>query len=237
MKPLFRSFYMLIRQISKDSMLYAVIFAPLIAACIFRFGITYAETMLCNYFGKASILAGYYLLFDILIAILTPVMFSFASSMVILTEYDENITNYIAITPVSKRGYIVSRLVIPAALSFFASAILICLLSLTRWNIFMLLVTCILSSIISLIVSLLIVSFSHNRVEGMALAKFSGLIFLGLPISFFMFSDIRYLFSFLPSFWLGELCREENYLYVIPAKLTSFFMIWILYGRFNKKLS
>lgn len=236
MKPLFRCFYMLIRQISKDSMLYAILLAPLIAACVFRFGIPYAETLLCEYFEKTSILAGYYLLFDILLAILTPVMFCFSSSMVILTEYDENITSYIVSTPVGKRGYIISRIVFPTVVSFFITAILLSMFALTRWKTLMLLLTVSLTCLLSVIISLLIISYSHNRVEGMAMAKLSGVIFLGLPVPFFMSSDIQYLFSFLPSFWIGKLCLKENYLFVIPALMTSFLMMWAFYKRFEKKL-
>ncbi len=237
MKPLFRCFYMLMRQISKDSMLYAILLAPLIAACVFRFGIPYAEALLCEYFEKSSILADYYLLFDVLLAILTPVMFCFSSSMVILTEYDENITNYIVSTPVGKRGYIISRIVFPTVLSFFITAILLSLFALTKWQILMLFLTISLTCLLSVIISLLIISYSHNRVEGMAMAKLSGVIFLGLPIPFFMSSNIQYLFSLLPSFLIGKLCLEKNYLFVIPALMISFLMILALYRRFERKLT
>ncbi len=237
MKPLFRCFSMFIRQISKDSMLYAVCIAPLLASCFFRFGIPYIETLLCGYFGKASVVADYYLLVDIFIAVLTPFLFCFASSMVILAEYDENMTGYIAVTPVGKRGYIISRLVFPAVISFFVSVIFMSVFSLTDWTLPMMLSTCMLTSILSIAVSLLLVSFSHNRVEGMAISKLSGIIMLGLPVPFFLFSGIQYLFSVLPSFWIAKLCLEDNYFYIIPALITSFLWMMVLYGRFEKKLS
>lgn len=237
MKPLLYSFRMFIRQIAKDSMLYAVCIAPLLAACFFRFGIPYLESLLCGYFERPFILYEYYLLFDLYLAVLTPFMFGFASSMVILTEYDENIVSYMAVTPVGKKGYIVSRLVFPALISFLASVILMSFFSLTIWPLLMMLMTCMLTSISSIAVSLLIVSFSHNRVEGMALAKLSGIIMLGLPVPFFLFSGIQYLFSILPTFWIAKICREDNLLFLIPALLTLFGWLWFMYGRFEKKLA
>lgn len=45
MKPILRSFGMLLRQITKDSMLYAVLAAPLLAGCLFRFGIPRLEAV------------------------------------------------------------------------------------------------------------------------------------------------------------------------------------------------
>ncbi len=228
---------MFLRQISKDGMLYASLAAPLLAGFAFRFGIPAAEAALCGYFGKAAILSEYYLLFDLFLTVMTPYIVCFVSSLVMLTEYDENMTSYMAVTPVSKRGYIVSRLVFPAVIAFFASVIIMIIFSLTVWSAPTLLITCALSSLLSIAVSLLLVSFSHNRVEGMALGKLTGIILMGLPVPFFLLSGVQYLFSILPSFWIAKLVVEDSYLYAIPALLTSFLWMWALYGRFAKKLS
>ncbi len=67
-------------------MLWAVCLAPLLAAVFFRFGIPYAEQLLCDYFHRQVILAPFYLLFDLLISLITPFMFCYASAMVMLTE-------------------------------------------------------------------------------------------------------------------------------------------------------
>lgn len=237
MKPLFRCFGMFIRQISRDSMLYAASLAPILAAVFFRFGIPYIESLLCVYFNKVSILADYYLLFDLFLAVLTPFMICFASSMVILTEYDENMTSYMAVTPVGKKGYLVSRLVFPAIISFFVSVILLLCFSLTTWSLVLLLTVCMLTCVLSVAVSLLLVSFSHNRVEGMAISKLSGIILMGLPIPFFLFSKVQYIFSILPSFWISKLCKDDNLWFLFPALLTSFIWMRLLYGVFKRKLS
>ncbi len=236
MRPLLRSFGMFLRQIARDSMLYAVCIAPLLAALFFRFGIPYIEGLLCGYFETASMLARYYLLFDLFLAVLTPFLFCFASSMVILTEQDEKISGYLAVTPLGKKGYLISRFVFPAVISFFASMILLGLFSLTAWHFTLLTVTCLLAGILSIPTSLLVVSLSHNRVEGMAVSKMSGILLAGLVVPFFLFSDIRYLFSILPSFWIARLCLSRNLLYFIPSLLTSLLWILFLYRKFEKKL-
>lgn len=228
---------MFLKQISKDGMLYATMIAPILAGFAFRFGIPAAETALCGYFGRSTILSQYYLLFDLFLAIITPYMLCFVSSLVILTENDENMSSYMAVTPVGKRGYIASRLVLPAIIAVFVSLILMKLFSLTSWTTSALLIICVLSSLLNIGVSLLIVSFSHNRVEGMALGKLAGIILMGLPVPFFLFSDVQYLFSVLPSFWIAKLSVEDDYLFAVPALVTSLIWIRILYGRFVKKLS
>lgn len=236
MKPLLLSFRMFILQILKDRMLAAVCIAPVLTAIFFRFGIPFAERILCGYFGKQAILKDYYLLFDLFLSLVTPYMFCFASAMIMLTEYDENMTGYLAITPLGKNGYAVSRLLFPAIISVLASVLLMQWFSLTKWSLGIALITCLLTSLLSIAVSLLIFAFSYNRVEGMALAKLSGLLMLGLPVPFFLWSNVQYLFSPLPSFWVAKLVFEHNALFLPPAMISVFIWLALLYRRFKQKI-
>ncbi len=119
----------------------------------------------------------------------------------------------------------------------FRPLILIRLFSLTVWPLSRALVCCALSGILSVAVSLLLVSFSHNRVEGMAVSKLSGIIMLGLPVPFFLSSGAQYLFSPLPSFWIAKVCLENSILFAFPALFTSLIWTWALWRRFRKKLT
>lgn len=236
MKPLLRSFGIFIRQITRDNMLWAVCLVPLITALIFRFGIPYAETLLCAYFKRQTILADYYLLFDLWLFLTPSYMLCFASAMVMLTERDENMAGYMAVTPVGKTGYVLSRLILPAAISVPYSMLLIYFFSLTDWNSLMLSAVSLLMSISSTAAALFIFSFSRNRVEGMAMGKMASLIYLGLVVPFFVLSDAQYLVAFLPSFWAAKLCMEGNGLLMLPALAVSFAWIWMLGRRFGRKL-
>lgn len=237
MKPLFRSFSLFVRQVFMDSMLAAVCVATVLTAFFIRFGIPMVEGVLRGYFQKAAVLADYYLLFDLLLALITPYMFCFASAMMMLTEYDENIASYLAVTPVGKRGYVLSRLTFPAVIAFIVSIVLMYWFSLTAWPLWLVLLTCILTCLVSIAVALLLFAFSHNRVEGMAMAKLSGLLMLGLFVPFFLSSDVQYLFSFLPSFWIAKLCMEQTAIFLFPALASSLIWILLLYRKFNRKIA
>lgn len=236
MKTLLRSFGIFVRQIVRDDMLWAVCLAPLLTALFFHFGIPYAENQLCAYFNRQAILADYYLLFDLMMCIMPSYMFCFASAMVMLSERDENMAGYMAVTPLGKTGYMLSRLVLPAAISIPLSILLTDIFSLTGWNYSMLLGAALLMSLLSVAIALFIFSFSRNRVEGMAMGKMSGLILIGLVVPFFVLTDVQYLVSFLPSFWAAKFCMEENGLFMIPALVISFIWIWMLSHRFGRKL-
>jgi fluoroquinolone transport system permease protein len=235
MKPLVRSFRIFINQIFKDSMLAVVCIAPILTACFFRFGIPAVEKILCEYFQETTILADYYLLFDLFLSLITPYLLCFASAMVMLTEFDENIANYLAVTPVGKKGYVVSRLLFPALISVLASVLLMSWFTLTIWTLGMVALTCLLTSLLGMAVALLILSFSHNRVEGMAMAKLAGLLMLGLIVPFFLRSGVQYLLAPLPSFWIAKLCMKQNILFLLPSMLTSLIWGWFLYRRFKYK--
>lgn len=237
MRPLYYSFALFVRQIWKDSMLVAACAGAVLTALFFRFGIPALEAALCAAFHKDAILLDYYLLFDSVLAFVTPYMFCFASAMMMLTEYDENMANYLAVTPVGKKGYIVSRLVFPAIIALLVSLGFVHWFSLTTWSFFMALSACALTALMSIAVALILFSYSHNRVEGMAMAKLSGLLLLGLAVPFFLSSNEQYLFSFLPSFWIAKYILEQDVLLFVPALLSTLLLIWALCRKFIRKIA
>ncbi len=236
MKANARSFQMFIRQIRSDSMLFFMCFIPLLIAALFRFGIPYLEAFLRSVFEAPAILSGYYLLFDLFLSMFAPFFLVFISSMVMLSEIDENIAVYLAVTPIRKRGYLVSRLLYPAVVSLLVSAALMLFCALTPWTVWNILLACLLSVLLCVPVAMMIVVFSHNRVEGMALAKLSGLVLFGLPVPFFFHGGFQYLFAWLPSFWIAKVFADQAYWGVVPALLLSAALIWLQYRRFEKKL-
>ena len=236
MKANIRSLQMFLRQIRADSMLLFMCFIPLLIAAVFRFGVPFLETTLRSVFEAASILSGCYLLFDLFLTAFTPFFLVFISAMVMLSEIDDNIAAYLAVTPVRKRGYLISRFLYPALLSVLVSVVLMSLCALTDWTVWNMLLACLLSVLLCIPVAMLIVVFSHNRVEGMALAKLSSLVLFGLPVPFFIQSGFQYLFAWLPSFWIAKIFAQQAYWGIAPAVLLSAAWIWAQYRRFERKL-
>ena len=235
MRPLFHSFGMFLRQISRDSMLYAVCIAPLLTAFLFRFGVPNMEALLCAYLDIPSVLAGYYLLFDLFLALLTPFLFCFASSMVILTEYDENMSRLPGGHPCRQERLPDLPVYFSCGDILLVSILLLSLFSLTPWTFFYMIMTCFLASILSIAISLLIVSLSHNRVEGMAVSKLSGIMMLGLR---FLFSFSRESsISFRSAFFLDrQALPRQKYPFLAACPIDFFALDPLLYRRYEKKL-
>jgi fluoroquinolone transport system permease protein len=235
MKPNLLSMRMFFRQIRGDSMLYMLCFLPFLIAALFRFGIPFAETQLTAVLNTGAVLSGYYLLLDLFLAVFAPYFLTFISAMVMLSEIDEHVAAYLIVTPVRRKGYVVSRLAYPALLSVLVTALLTAFCALTEWTLWNTLLLSLMAALVCLPVSMLIVSYSHNRVEGMALAKLSGLLLFGLPAPFFLTGGTEYLFCWLPSFWISKVFLSGSFLGVLPFCLLSAFWIWLLYRRFQRK--
>ena len=236
MKSNIRSLQMLLRQIRADSMLILMCFLPFVIAAVFHFGVPFLETQLCAVFTLPSVLADYYLLFDLFLAVFAPFFFVFLSAMVMLTEIDEHVSAYLAVTPVRKQGYLVSRFVYPAVFAALISAVLLACCSLTPWTVWGIALVCVLGVLLCVPIAMMIVVVSHNRVEGMALAKLAGLLLFGLPVPFFLTGCLQYLFAWLPSFWIAKVFTGANAWAVLPAIAVSLGWIVPQYRRFERKL-
>ena len=236
-KNILRSFFMMMKFIKKDSMLIAASFAPVLAGIAIKCGIPYLEKILTSYLKKEFILSPYYSLFDIFFASLTPCMFCFIAAMVILEEHDDHIQSYLFITALGKTGYFFFFFVIPLAISFVITAVLLPIFSLTKIKTGMIFLTSFFTALEGIIVALLVTAFSSNKLEGMAVTKLSTITIFGSVAPYFIPGKYAYIISFLPSFWIGKSFMENNPLFMTAGIFESFIYIFFLFRKLLKKIS
>lgn len=236
MKAILVSFVMVLRQILSDGMLVAVSLASVLAGIFFKIAIPILEKNLCIYFAASSILQPYYRLFDLLLILLAPYMLCFACAMVMLDEHEQNLSQYLSVTPLQTHGYLVSRLGLTAVFASLVSMLLIAAFRLTPWNLASLIGTSVLAAICGFAVSLFLFAFSRNKVEGMAMGKLSGLFLMGLPVPFFLHSSWQYVFSPLPSYWLARYALQGSASWFFASLATSVVGVIVLYRKVLEKL-
>lgn len=236
MKKTLLAFKPFLVEISHDFMLVACIMGPILMGTAFRFGIPQLEMILCNYFKVSVILSPYYILLDLLLCIMTPILFCFAGVLVILEEIDCGMAKYYGVTPIGKNGYLASRITFPSMLALFYNMILLNIFSLSKISFLFGVLLSISGTLLAIITALFVVAFAHNKIEGMALVKLCGLLIVGVPASYFIFEPIRYLFGILPSFWMAEFSARRNYGYFFVTVILCGVYIAALYGKFKKKL-
>lgn len=236
MKAIRISFMHMVKLMHHDLMLIAACIAPILAGIAVKFAVPFLEKMLIEWTGKGAILLNYYGLFDIFLAALTPVMFCFIVAMVILEEHDDHIASYLFITGLGRKGYMVSRLLLPSLLSFVVTMILLPLFCLTSLSVSMMILLALTSTLQGMLIALLIVTLSSNKLEGMAITKLSSIIILGAFVPYFVSGPIGYILCFLPSFWAGKAVGENNLLYMIPSVIIGFIWLAIFFRKFQKKI-
>ncbi len=237
MMPVMKAFRQFLRSEWEDFMVVACIVGPIFMGVAFCIGIPILESYLCDWFHQEGILTPYYRFFDLLLLMMTPLLVSFAGVMVMLEEIDNTTAKYLCVTPLGPKGYLLSRLGIPTLISVLYDGILIMLCGISDMDIITKIIVIIQSGIISIVVSIMVVGFAKNKVEGMALMKLSGLLIAAVLLPFFVDSYMVFLAGVFPSFWIGYFVRYVHY----PSSLIFLVVsvIWILglFKRFQKKLS
>ncbi|WKY44018.1 ABC transporter permease [Eubacteriaceae bacterium ES2] len=218
-----------------DAMMIVCILAPLLMGVAFRFFVPILENLLCQYFSLPQIITPYYILFDLMLAIMTPIMFCFSGVLVMLEEFDNGTAKYYFVTPVGKSGYLLSRLILPALMAFVYDLLLLTIFTVSGLDPLMILIFSICGTLMAVLCSLLVVAFAQNKMAGMALIKLCGILLVGIPVVYFVNSPIQYLFAILPSFWMAKISLTGNYLYILPTVFTSSIIIAGLYKRFTVK--
>jgi len=218
-----------------DFMMMVCILVPIIMGVAFRFILPYVERLLCQYFSVNQIIEPYYIIFDLMLAIMTPIMFCFSGVLVMLEEFDSGTAKYYFVTPVGKRGYLQSRLVLPATLALFYDIVLLAIFNVSEIDAIAIVVFSVCGIMMAIICALLVVGYANNKIEGMAFIKLCGILLVGIPVVYFVNSPMQYLFSVFPSFWLAKISRTGNYIFAIPTTVTSGIMIIGLYHKFVRK--
>lgn len=235
MKAIRLSFFQMAAAMGRDMMLFAACLAPVLIGFFFRFAIPFLEEILTGWVHMPAVISPYYRLIDVFFVMLSPAMFCFVSAMVCLEETDEKTAAYLFVTPLGKSGYLSARLGVPAVLSFFVTAVLLFCFKLTAFSLADTLLFAGVGTLQGMIAGLLTLTFSSNRLEGMAVAKLSTLTLSGAAIPFFIEDRFQYVFSPLPSFWMGKAAFENSLEHMFPGFALSALWLCFLLKRYLRR--
>ena len=231
MKRILSSTIQVFKQIKSDPMMFAACFTPFVMGALIKFGIPFLERI------TDFSLQAYYPIFDLLLSIMAPVLLCFAFAMITLEEIDDKVSRYFSITPLGKSGYLFTRLGVPSIISAVIAFIVLLLFSLEKLSIGMTICLALLGSVQAIIVSLMIITLSSNKLEGMAVTKLAALTLLGIPAPFFIDSYYQFSVGFLPSFWVAKAMQNEAVLYFSIGLVVALVWYYFLTKRLFRKLA
>lgn len=228
------------KQISRDYMLIILLAAPFLTGISFRFFLPILDQFIANRFEINRILLPYYRVFDNILVFLTPSMICMIFSFLVLEERDDQVASYIFVTPVRYKGYVFARLIVPSILACMFSFLILMVFKLTKITVFLAVALSFLSTLYALAIALSVVSMANNKVEGLALTKLTGITFVGILAPYFIEGTTQYIFSILPSYWLGRVMLAQgigNTVFLILAgTICSGTWIVLFYRIFKRKL-
>lgn len=216
------------RQISKDPMLMASFLGPLALIVCTRFILPLLSEWITQGYGFR--LSDYNEFIATFLLLIVPLLPGTMAGLLILDERDENIISYYAITPLTREGYFRYRLMLPSFLAVLLTALFLLFSGITILqfeNAFTLILLVLEAPCIALF-------FAANKVEGLALSKVTGLLFVGPIIVSFVPESWQYMGMVVPTFWPAKcyIAGISNE----PFTAIGAFMIGIIYHVLLLKL-
>jgi len=191
------------KNIGRDPMLILSTAAPFLLLAILRWGVPMAAQLLGTYLSFD--LKKYYLLIALFLCLLPAMLWGFLTAFLSLDEHDSRVSSYLFITPLKKSGYLCYRLSFPLVFSGFFTILMLSLNGLVYFTIAQVLLYAMFSSFLGLFFFFTLVTFAHNKVEGLALGKMLGVILLGPVAGYLLPAPLKYIGGILPPFWSAEL--------------------------------
>ena len=194
MKNLSAFVYYDFKNIFRDPILKLLLFVPVLIILLMRFGLP----ALVN---AVPVIADYQFLILTLFGLIIASFPAFIISFVMLDEKDEGIFIYYKVLPMSNVKFFFYRLGFIILFAWFYSFVLIIVqksVIMSFWEMFL---SAFLFALLPPIITLITVTFSHNKIEGVTMMKFLNFI-LFLPVAaFFIHPPFKFIFGIIPVFW------------------------------------
>ncbi|OPA74224.1 hypothetical protein BVG16_24145 [Paenibacillus selenitireducens] len=229
------------RQITRDPMLMLTLLAPVILFFFVRFVTPYAAELARVHLQLD--LTVYYDSFLSFMILLIPLMLGMMSGFVMLDERDENVISYYAVTPLTKQGYFLYRLAVPLLMSILFTFFLLAYGGLAPIHITQIAILLPVTALEAPLLTLFLVGFAANKVEGLALSKAAGLIVFAPVLIYFLPMPWQLFVGILPSYWVSktllvglEQGASASFIYAFIGLLVHLLVIRDLLRRFIAKL-
>lgn len=189
-----------LRNITRDPLLVLAAVIPLLLALLLRYGFPAATRAAAPHLQLAphADLAVAWMLVQ------APLLYGFAVGFLLLDERDENVLAAIAVTPVGKLGWLRYRVLLPCAWALVAGVAMVFAAGLVTVPPLRLLAAVGLSALEAPLVALLLASIAADKVQGLALAKASGIVVIA-PFAVLLEPPLRWAAGAVPHFWVAEL--------------------------------
>jgi hypothetical protein len=169
-----------VRTLLRDRFLTFMALLPFAIALIYRFGVPAIDTALARVIDPAVFrLSTYYPLISAFLLGLTGMFAGGITGFSLLEDRDEGVLTALAVTPLGRGGYLTARLLFPALFAVVGSALVVPLAGLHRPEPAAFALAVVAAAPLAPVSALLVVALAADKVEGLAVWKLLGFLFLG----------------------------------------------------------
>ena len=227
-----------LKNIVRDAMLLLILSAPILILMLLRFGISPAAELIRTQF--AFDLTPYLQLIFIFFCCLVPMLFGMLIGLVFLDEQDENVIQFIAVTPLQRSGYLRQKFGAPTLAAFLYLSLFFPLSGLADgyWLRFIPLAALLATEVP--LCGMFLAGLANNKVEGLALAKVMGIYIVAPIVGYFVHSPLQYIAGISPVFWISEAYLSASalayWINFILGVLVHSVLFYFLYRKFTRKI-
>ena len=132
---------------------------------------------------------------------LLPILTGMVVGFLLLDQKDDGTLTALRVTPLTRAGYLAYRLAMPMVVSVVMTLAVFPLAGLVRVGLVPLLLMALGSAPLAPLFALLLGAFAGNKVEGFALAKASGVLFIPPVLAYFVDPPWQWAFGLMPTYW------------------------------------
>ncbi len=165
-----------------------------------------------------------------MIIIMTGFVFGALIAFTLLDDKDDKVLMSLKITPINVKYYVYVKMIAGMVFALIATLVVIYATDfLPNSNFLVILAVAILGSIQVPSVTLIVNSFSDNKVEGFVIMKLSGMVLLFPLIGFLVTGWVQYLLGVAPGYWAGRIVELE----LLPTEEGSAIVVFLAGVAYN----
>jgi fluoroquinolone transport system permease protein len=227
-----------LKSVRRDSLLLSVILIPWLLVLSLRLAVPPLTVFLQAQY-RFDLVPYYPLVLCFFLYLNIPLLFGVMTGFLMLDERDDDTLTALRVTPASLSGLVNYRLMVGFVLSAAYILLTTPLAGLASLDsIWQVLPPALVAAPFAPVVTLFLVAFAKNKLEGFALMKGAGMVLLGPIASFFVVGGVQYLFGILLTFWslrsfVSALASEPYAVYFAIGVAYNLLLIMSLYHRYQ----
>ncbi len=227
-----------LKGIIRDPALLMLFFAPIMIFLLISYGFPFIIRLIQIKTGFDA--SGYSCASVAYMSFLPALMAGMLSGLVIIDERDEGLIYYFAVTPLSKSGYLLNKVIFCGALAFLSSLLLLIFNLFCAFPVSSSLAASVLFTAEALLFALFFAVFASNKIEAMAMGKFLGIMTAGPLIAWLAPYPWKYISLFFVTGFPAMILYEGNntaarIIFLITGAAVHALLIFVLFNKWMKR--